>query len=176
MTFDFEIITLPKLGDKHSKTVISQPGLHYCQADALVSSLLEDEEFSDLSLASRNYILERIRSEILGRLTEDLVLLETQTACPKKRIFKLQFAVGEFDMVVFDLQTASCEIYEIKHSDKRDANQYRHITDSAKRAMTEFRYGSITGSFVLYRGKSYSETSCGVEYINVEEYLRSLHK
>lgn len=176
LTFDFEIITLPNLGDKYSKTVISQPGLRYCQADALVSSLLEDEEFSDLSLASRNYILERIRSEILGRLTEDLVLLETQTAYPKKRVFKLQFAVGEFDMVVFDPQTASCEIYEIKHSDKRDANQYRHITDSDKRAMTEFRYGSITGSFVLYRGESYYETSCGVEYINVEEYLRSLHK
>lgn len=174
LTFDFEIVTLPNLADKYSKTVISQPGLRYSQADAIVSALLEDAEFSDLSLADRNYVLERIRSEILGRLTEDLVLLETKTAYPKKRVFKLQFAVGEFDMVVFDPKNASCEIYEVKHSDKRNKQQYRHLTDTKKCEMTEFRYGQITGKYVLYQGEPYFETECGVQYLNIEEYLRSL--
>ena len=32
---------------------------------------------------------------------EDIVLLETKIAHPEKKVFKLQFAVGEFDMVVF---------------------------------------------------------------------------
>lgn len=174
LTFDFEIVTLPNLADKYSKTVVSQPGLRYSQSDAIVSALLEDHEFSDLSLADRNYVLERIRSEILGRLTEDLVLLETKIAYPKKRVLKLQFAVGEFDMLVFDPKNASCEIYEVKHSDKRDKQQYRHLTDSEKCEMTEFRYGSITGKYVLYRGEPYFEAECGVEYLNVEDYLRSL--
>ena len=47
---------------------------------------------------------------------EDVVLLETKLANPKKQVFVLQFAIGEFDMVVFDPASSSCEIYEIKHS------------------------------------------------------------
>lgn len=33
---------------------------------------------------------------------EDIVLLETMLACPDKKVFKLQFPIGEYDMVVFD--------------------------------------------------------------------------
>ncbi len=47
---------------------------------------------------------------------EDIVLLETKITKRDKEVFKLQFAVGEFDMVVFDPSNLSCEIYEIKHS------------------------------------------------------------
>ena len=44
-------------------------------------------------------------SEIRGRMMEDIILLETQLAQPSKEVFKLQFTVGEFDMVVFDPET-----------------------------------------------------------------------
>lgn len=46
----------------------------------------------------------------------DIVLLETKIAQPNKKVFKLQFAVGEFDMVVFDQKTLTCQIYEVKYS------------------------------------------------------------
>ena len=36
----------------------------------------------------------------------------------------------------------------------------------------EHRYGPITGKFVLYRGKS--QVVEGIQYQNVEEYLRTL--
>ena len=52
--------------------------------------------------------MERIRNEIKGRMMEDIVLLETKLANAKKQVFVLQFSVGEFDMVVFEPQTASC--------------------------------------------------------------------
>ncbi len=174
LTFDFDVVFLPNLSQKETKTVISQPGLRYSQTDAIISSLLEDAEFSDLSLAERNYVLSRIESEVLGRLMEDLLLLETKMAYPHKKIFKLQFAIGEFDMVAFDPKTASCEIYEIKHSSRRSPEQYRHLVDTEKCEKTEFRYGTITGKYVIYRGEAHYDKDKDIRYLNVEEYLKGL--
>lgn len=163
-----DIVALPE-GGKTDRAVISQPGLRYAQARALIQSLLLDPEFTDLSLSERNAVQERILSEIRGRMLEDAVLLETTLACPDKEVFKLQFSIGEFDMVVFDPYAASCRIYEIKHSAVRVPEQTRHLLDAEKCRLTEHRYGEITGKYVIYRGETGQEES--VEYINVEEYL-----
>ena len=84
-------------------------------------------------------------------------------------MFVLQFPVGEFDMVVFDPEAGSCRIFEIKHSEEAVAQQYRHLVDKEKCALTEHRYGSIAGKYVLYRGKS--KVVEDIQYWNVEEYL-----
>ena len=65
-------------------------------------------------------------------MMEDIVLLETQTARKDAQVFHLQFAVDEFDMVVFSPRTASCEVYEIKHSTEMDSGQARHLRDEKK--------------------------------------------
>ena len=101
---------------------------------------------------------------------EDIILLETKIAKPDKKVFKLQFTVGEFDMVVFDQKTLTCQIYEVKYSKEQVSEQYRHITNEEKCAMTSHRYGEITGRYVIYRGDS-AEVE-GVKYLNVEEYLK----
>ena len=103
---------------------------------------------------------------------EDIILLETKIAKPDKKVFKLQFTVGEFDMVVFDPTAASCAIYEIKHSAEVVEKQYQHLIDDEKCKATEWRYGSITGKYVIYRGESCDVK--GIQYLNVEEYLKSL--
>lgn len=47
---------------------------------------------------------------------EDIVLLETKLAAnSKKKVFKKQFSVGEFDMVVRDPNAITCEMYKFKH-------------------------------------------------------------
>ena len=56
-------------------------------------------------------------------------------------MFKLQFAVGEFDMVIYDEKENCCEIFEIKHSDKQVPAQYRHLADQEKCDKTERRFG-----------------------------------
>lgn len=56
----------------------------------------------DISAEDRKRILERILNEIRGRMMEDIVVIETMRANPDKEVFRLQFAVGEFDMVVVD--------------------------------------------------------------------------
>ena len=103
---------------------------------------------------------------------EDLVLLETKLANPKKEVFVLQFPVGEFDMVVFDPEESSCKIYEIKHSTEIVSHQYRHLVDETKCLQTEHRFGTITGKYVLYRGESQMVNH--IQYLNVESYLNHL--
>ena len=172
LTREIDVLHLPDVSTKSSRTVIAQPGLRYAQADALIRSLLLDETFSALSLAERTAVQERILNEIKGRMLEDIVLLETKLANPKKQVFVLQFPGGEFDMVVFDPEAGCCRIFEIKHSEEAVPQQYRHLVDEKKCAQTEHRYGPITGKFVLYRGKS--QVVDGIQYQNVEEYLRTL--
>ena len=172
LTREIDVLHLPDVSTQSSRTVIAQPGLRYAQADELIRSLLLDETFSALSLAERTVVQERILTEIKGRMLEDIVLLETKLANPKKQVFVLQFPIGEFDMVVFDPEAGSCQIFEIKHSEEAVSQQYRHLVNEEKCAQTEHRYGPITGKFVLYRGKS--RVVDGIPYQNVEEYLRNL--
>ena len=172
LTQEIDVLHLPDVSTKSSRTVIAQPGLRYAQADALIRSLLLDETFSALPLAGRTAVQEHILTEIKGRMLEDIVLLETKLANPRKQVFVLQFPVGEFDMVVFDPEEGSCQIFEIKHSEEAVPQQYRHLTDVGKCAQTEHRYGPITGKFLLYCGESQEVE--GIQYQNVEEYLRNL--
>lgn len=172
LTREIDVLHLPDVSTKSSRTVIAQPGLRYAQADELIRSLLLDETFSALSLAERTVVQERILTEIKGRMLEDIVLLETKLTNLKKQVFVLQFPIGEFDMVVFDPEAGSCQIFEIKHSEEAVSQQYRHLVNEEKCAQTEHRYGPITGKFVLYRGKS--RVVDGIPYQNVEEYLRNL--
>lgn len=165
LTQTVDVVSLPS-GEKTTRTLIAQPGLRYAQAKALIESLLLDPEFQDLSIDERNAVQDRILSEILGRMMEDVVLLETKLANLRKQVFVLQFAVGEFDMVVADPQTSTCEIYEIKHSTEAVEEQTRHLRDEEKCRLTEHRFGKIMGKFVIYRGSDF--TADEVQYLNVE--------
>lgn len=172
LIMEIDLESLPEVNQKSKVTVITQPGLRYAQANAIVENLLLDAKFRELAVQERHRILERLLNEIRGRMMEDIILLETKIAKPDKKVFKLQFTVGEFDMVVFDPKTLTCQIYEVKYSDEQVPEQYRHITNEEKCAMTSHRYGEITGKYVIYRGDSAAVE--GVSYLNVEEYLKLL--
>ena len=169
---EIDLEYLPEVNQKSKIIVVTQPGLRYAQAEAIVENLLLDEKFQELDIQKRTRILERLLSEIRGRMMEDIVLLETKLAKKDKHVFKLQFPIGEFDMVVQDPKTLSCEIYEIKYSKERACEQYRHINDEEKCAMTTHRYGNITGRYVIYRGENAEMDT--IQYLNVEDYLKSL--
>jgi hypothetical protein len=172
LTVDIPTEFLPVSGDRLYRTIVAQPGLRYAQAQALVSRLLLDREFRNISAEDRNRILQRIMNEIRGRMMEDIILLETMKTSPGKNVFRLCFAVGEFDMVVEDPANVCCELYEIKHSDTAVPGQCRNLLDDKKCAEAEFRYGRIARKAVIYRG--IDKTENGIEYINVENYLKKL--
>ena len=172
LTADIPVESLPVVNEKEFMTVISQPGLRYSQANELVQQLLLDASFQNISAPERKRITLRILDEIKGRMMEEIVLLETMKAYPEKDVFKLKFAIGEFDMVICDKETMSCEIFEIKHSCEIDPQQYRHLVDEQKCRDTEFRFGTIIEKTVIYRGET--KTVGEIRYVNVEEYLKGL--
>lgn len=172
LIMEIDLLHFPNLNTKEKTITISQPGMRYAQADAIVNGLLLDEKLNELSVKQRNEILERILSEIKGRMMEDIILLETKVANPKKHVFKLQFAIGEFDMVVYDPLSFTCEIFEIKYSDQIVENQYKHLINEQKCEETEHRFGTITNRYVIYRGEDTIVND--IHYVNVEKYLKSL--
>ncbi len=169
---EIDLEYLPEVNQKGKVTVITQPGMRYAQAGAIVENLLLDAKFQELSAMERQRILNRLLSEIRGRMMEDIILLETKMAKPDKKVFKLQFAVGEFDMVVYDQKSLTCQIYEVKYSKEQAPEQYRHIKNEEKCSMVRHRYGDITGRYVIYRGDRANVDE--VQYLNVEEYLKEL--
>ncbi len=172
LTVDVPVVSEADYNLRGNRVVITQPGLRYAQAKALIEKLMMDDTFRAVSADERNRITERILEEVRGRMMEEIVLLETQEARKDAEVFTMHFPVGEFDMVVWYRERNQCEIFEIKHSDKRDAMQRRHLADEKLCAKVRHRYGEISARTVLYRGEDAVED--GIAYKNVEEYLKEL--
>lgn len=172
LIMEIDLESLPEVNQKGKVTVVTQPGMRYAQANAIVENMVLDSKFQELSIKERQRILDRLLSEIRGRMMEEIILLETKIANPARKVFKLQFTVGEFDMVVFDSKELNCKIYEVKYSKEQVPDQYRHLKDENKCALTSHRYGDIIGRYVIYRGEKMEID--GIQYLNVEEYLKSL--
>ena len=160
--------------EPEERVLFVQPGMRYCQAQALVHSLLKDDEFKMLPDEEKKYITERILEEVRGRMLEDIILLETSQALGKKyRVFKLQFKTGEFDMVIRDENNNTCAIYEIKHSREYVREQARHMMNEEKLSLTTPRFGRLEGRYVLYLGEEF-DTEDGIAYRNAESFLKNL--
>ncbi len=169
---DIGLVYLPRKGEIGQKTVFSQPGMRYAMAEALIKSLLTDARFGEMDIADRSRVLERVLGTARGLIMEEIVLLETRNSCPDATVCKVQFATGEFDMVVHDEKNLTCRIYEIKHSAEAVPEHYRHLVDAENCALAERFFGKIAGKYVIYRGSPVTDGE--IRYLNVEEYLRNL--
>lgn len=151
--------------------IISQPGMRYSIAKALVYSLIQDSYFQSVSESDKSYIVEKILEDVKGRMLEDIVLLEVNKSGKKDiNVFKYKFSNGgEFDMVLYNKKTNSCELFEIKHSDKIVENQTRCLRNKDYCSSIEKIYGRIENKYVLYKGKD--KVVDNIRYLNVEKYL-----
>ncbi len=160
--------------EPEERILFTQPGMRYCQAQALVYSLMKDETFRMLDNKTISYVTERLLGEVRGRMLEDIILLETSKVLGKDyEVFKFMFGSGEFDMVIFDKKNSACAIYEIKHSAHCVRQQARHLMDEEKLGLISPRFGKLTGRFVLYLGESL-DTEDGIAYRNAEQFLKNL--
>lgn len=152
--------------------IITQPGMRYAITKALVYSLLQDDYFNNISEVDKTYIINKILSDIKGRMLEDIVLLDkVKTLSKEFDVFKFKFdGGGEYDMVIYNKTNNTCSLYEIKHSDKINEREYQYLVDNVKLNAIVKRFGKITGKYVLYKGAG-KELDNNITYINVEEYL-----
>ncbi|MDO5853067.1 MAG: AAA family ATPase [Thermoplasmata archaeon] len=154
-------------------TVFTQPGMRYRQAAALLDSLLEDPSLKALGSEDIRHIREMVDGFICGVMMEDIVLYETTRYLRDKMVFKYTFDSGEYDMVVYDPDTATCMLYEVKHSTAVVLEQRRHLNDPKLLAIVRRMYGKVTGRYVIYLGEP-TVADDGVEYLNVADYLCGL--
>lgn len=156
--------------------LFTQPGLRYSQTEALLDILSEDASFNEFGERERNLAKSKIREDVMGRMLEDIVLLETAKVLERqdaKRTFKLLLGKGEIDMVIYDAESDSCELYEVKHSSEIDPMQYHLLEDEAALNAIAARYGRIASRNIIYRGEP-KILDNGIRYINSEEYLKGL--
>ena len=167
-------------GAPYSRDAFLQPGLRYAQAQALVFALGREDGFNRLAGRKAKVLVDCILDDVRGRMLEDIVLVETRLALPSSNnpfagfgVFKLQFASGEFDMVVCDNEKRQCRLFEIKHSGEVVEAQMRHLADEAKLLFVRERYGDVVERTVLYRGAE-AEVPGGIRYRNANAYLKDL--
>ncbi|WP_443736222.1 hypothetical protein [Treponema sp.] len=168
----------PQLNASESYYIFTQPGMRFCQAQALVYSLMNDPQLADIDVTTRKLISDKIFDDVRGRMLEDIVLLETKKSLEKnwknqKKVFKLRFQSGKYDMVISDFENSTCQIFEIKHSAEIVPNQYKNLVNTEMTSLTEKFFGKITGKTVIYKGPD-KTTENGIEYKNAEEYLCGL--
>ena len=160
--------------EPEAHVLFTQPGMRYCQAQALVYALMKDEQFQAQSDEEKDYITERVLEDVRGRMLEDIILLETAKALGKQyRVFKYQAKRGEYDMVIRDRRNNTCAVYEIKHSREYVRGQGRHLMDEEMLKLASPRFGNLVGRYVLYLGEA-MDTKDGIAYRNAEEFLKTL--
>lgn len=162
---------------KGSRILISQPGLRYCQLEALISSLQADYTINQSIKSDKRALFAHIRNIVKGCMLEDIILFETMIANENKEVFVLKFfQSGEFDMVIQDINNFECEIFEIKHSSNIFNEQYKHLSNENNCNITEQCFGKIIGKYVLYNGCTKKVSDLNIKYINIEQYLNNLYE
>ncbi len=173
------------LADDHKamRTALYQPGESDAQAVELISFLLEDEFFDGLTPSVKAAAADALNGRMKAFMLEDMLHLETKAAKTECEVFRLRMEKGDFEMVVADPKTKSCELYEIKHCNELSRAHAEYLLDDAVCAEVAAKYGEITGKFVIYNGKTINVMESGtngklesVKYWNAEKYVEGLKK
>lgn len=161
-------------GHKEERVIFVQPGMRYAITKSLVYSLMNDTYFASLSASNKKIIIDKILSDIKGRMLEDIVLFETKLSLPKYSVFKyVSFQNGEVDMVIYDIETNSFDMYEIKHTSSVSFDQQtKHLRNEDLVNGLKRIYGELSTKNVLYNGTD--DNKDNIHYINVVNYLKSL--
>ncbi len=163
-------------GKIKKEPVFTQPGMRYSIAKALCHSLMQDEAFGSINEKSKEIILNKILSDVKGRMLEEIVLLESTFAKKSTEIvFKYidNITWAECDMVKYNKRKDSFVAYEIKHAKKANvATQAKHLNNKNFMLELSKKYGTLEKKVVLYRG--HAQEIDGIKYLPVDYYLKNL--
>lgn len=172
----FAEVNVSYLGDAPAtkRNIITLPGLRFCQAQALIAMLDNDEAFGKADKRTKALVKEIIEEDVSGKILEEIVLLETQQRILQNNlnfeVGKISFVDGEIDMYVFDSDKCVCDLFEIKHSKEINSKQQRHLLNEEKLAKVKSYFGEVGSLNVIFRGPS-TILDNGIRYINAEEFL-----
>lgn len=70
-------------GSREEYTIFTQPRMRFCQAQALVYSLMKDDQIKNLDAKTIQLITDKIIEGVLGHMLEDIVIFETKRELEK---------------------------------------------------------------------------------------------
>jgi predicted AAA+ superfamily ATPase len=175
---------LPKT-ESEEEYIFTQPGMRYCQAEALAVALCESEEFQIYNDVEKDQILNKLKEDICGGILEDIVFYQTTLSAKEFNVTGDTIRVTkyrdvsdrEIDVLVKNLSTRTSVAIEVKLSDKCVKDQCKHLNDEEFCKNIENATGThIINKIVLYRGKTRFSEEFKIVYINVEEFLCKTQK
>ena len=115
-----------------SRTLVVQHGMRLAQASLLIRAMGKDPVFSSLFPLDKRGLIQRLLSDVCGRVIEEIVLMEAQEAGKNTRnsfdIFTFRTRGSlEVDMVIRDINNNELHLFEIKHAKTFSEVQAKHI-------------------------------------------------
>lgn len=166
---------MPKSSLFREPTICIQYGLVYNCAFYLMQSIREQLTIEALTKQQVDTLIQLVMQDVQGQLMEQMIQYETAlTNDGKVDKFSAKDA-GEIDMIVWH-DDNTCDLYEIKRSDKCVENQTRWLRNEKVLMQVQQKYGKIRTRNVLYNGTTTSVTHDGaqISYINATDYLLGL--
>ncbi|MBQ7457194.1 MAG: AAA family ATPase [Desulfovibrio sp.] len=156
---------------KEARTILAQPALRTEQMLSTSGLFLEFLDEAGIRYDARR-TEDLIRSAVLGRMQEDVVLYELKSMFPCAKIFALKIRDGGTQIAEYDVAVRTPDgvaLIEIKHDTeyKSKYSQYLRNTDALQ--SIEDKYGPILSKTVLYRGDS--NHIGDIEWTNLGEFL-----
>lgn len=158
--------------------IFTQVGIRYWQADALIEALMMSDEFTkNYNDAEKYDITKKIREDVCGGILEDIVFYQLYASLkdrPEIKVAKYRNVQGqEVDVLIENLDAKTSVAIEVKLSDQKHANQFRHLANEEFCREIEKKTGTrISNKVVVYRGETAPSGIPGICYINVEQLLK----
>jgi predicted AAA+ superfamily ATPase len=167
---------LYKVPGKDTEYIFTQPGMRYCQLEAIKTALMNSDMFNKYDEVVQNAIIKVVDSDIKGKMMEDVIFFELlKETDPKYKISKYRKNKDnyEVDVVFADLDNEKMVLAEVKLSDKRHSTQLKNLENEDFIADIKRKYGCrIRQKVCLYMGESGYNEKHDVIYLNAEEFLK----
>ena len=155
------------------------PGLRFNQLKEGILAFLDDIGFHELTEREQEFTLNKLESDILGQMLEQVVLLELYNVFGFKRICKFNGLMGEEIDCVVRVNDNEVDLIEVKLSSKRDKNQCKHLVNDTFTSRIQERLGyDIRHRIVVYTGDDTIITynNKEIRYYNANLFLTNINE
>ena len=167
---------------------IVQPAIKYYHLKEAVKILKNSPVLQDFTIMEREMLSEQLENDILGRMTESIVLFDVGKLLDKDRylVCKPYFEgeqKGEYDLLIYDRKNQNYYGFEVKHTsepylgynDEVYNGQDKHLINPDFTQIIDKNFGKREHVCVLYNGNPF-EAPTGTAYLNVTDFLLSINE
>jgi GTPase SAR1 family protein len=161
---------------------IIQPAIKYNNLKKGIDFIKNEEYYTQLTLAEKEYMQQKLDEKIKGDMTEQIVIFDTRAALlhSQYKVFKPEFNIngkkaGEYDMLIYDTENNQYWAFEIKHSIQSVTTQTKHLQNETIKEIVDENWGNREVVAVLYRGKTFKSDS-NTYYINITDFSLAINQ